>query len=410
MKTWELSNNMRAVISPVNIQEIVSIGMFFGVGSQNENEDTNGITHLLEHVISERFLNDCSVIGGRANALTTKEYCCFFSKSSNIQLEAVLKCFRRICDYGYDETNIAKAKKTAINEMQSTDIEQSIDQQIFDEHLYGEPLRFLPMGKIENIERVSAKEIYSHFKNYIQPIHCVLSIVGFVDEDDCINIVERIFGDWLGNKSTQTTNPHDSFQKEKSGISSKLLISKSKTSSIRMLFDGVSRSSASKVAYSSLCNYLGGGTHSKLCQLVRESSMAYNAFCVPQYFLNRGIIYFKVVGISEKISVVMENISKLIIGLANKKISCEELQIVKKSMGEDHIFKHETLSSKMTLFGQQLLMDGYITTDKMIIDSINNVSSTEIESALNNILSGNITILFDNLENMEKQYFNRIFN
>ena len=57
MKNWTLSNSMKAVICDVNIQEIVSVGMFFHVGSQNETENTNGITHLLEHVLSDQFLD-----------------------------------------------------------------------------------------------------------------------------------------------------------------------------------------------------------------------------------------------------------------------------------------------------------------------------------------------------------------
>ena len=78
MKCCTLPNGMKIVACSAGIQEIVSIGMFFRVGSQDEIENTNGITHLLEHILSKQFLYDCSQLGGRSNAITTKEYCCFF--------------------------------------------------------------------------------------------------------------------------------------------------------------------------------------------------------------------------------------------------------------------------------------------------------------------------------------------
>ena len=79
------------------------------------------------------------------------------------------------------------------------------------------------------------------------------------------------------------------------------------------------------------------------------------------------------------------------------------------SLIEDHIFKHETLSSKMTLFGQQLLLEGRISTDKDIIDAINQVEPEEIKTGLNHILSGNITMLLDPSAEIGRRYFNHIF-
>lgn len=407
MKNWTLSNGMKVVISSVNIQEIISVGMFFHVGSQNETENTNGITHLLEHVICDQFLDDCSRVGGRSNALTTKEYCCFFSKCLNRQYEPILECFRRICDDIYSETDILRAKKIVINEMKDWDAEQNLDQQIFQAHLKGDPLRFLPIGKRNNIKRLSASDIHLYFKKHIQPKHCVLSIVGCIDENEGINIVERIFSDWY-DTSKQMDQESSILKSQKH--TKKLLISDSKTSSIRILFDGTSRDSNNKAVYSLLCNFLGGGTHSQLFKQIREKwSMAYNAFCIPQFFSHRGIIYLKIVGTSEKKTVILDKISTLLLTLASKDIPLVDIERCKRSLIEDHIFKHETLSSKMTLFGQQMLLDGHISTDNDIIDTINQVEPEQIKIELNHILSGNITMLLDSVAEKDRLYFNHIF-
>lgn len=403
MKVCELSNGMKVVIYNVNIQEIVSIGMFFGVGSQNETENTNGITHLLEHVIGERFLDDCSRVGGRANAITTKEYCCFFSKCMNSQFEAILECFRQISNGIYSEADILRAKKNVINEIKSLNVNENQDQQIFEMHLGGDPLRFLPIGKCSNIMEILPDAVYAHFKNYIQPTCCVLSIVGSIDEDEGINIVEHIFSDWRGALQRDGQEFYGLRPQQKIH---KLMTSNSKTASLRILFDGVSRLSNNKAAYDLMCNFIGGGTHSQLFKQIRErGSMAYNAFCVPQSFSRKGVVYIKMVGISEENETIVERIGELLVDIASKDISLAEFELCKKNILETYIFKHETLSSKMTLLGQQLLLDGYVQTDKNIIDAISRVVPEEIKVGLNQMLSGSISILSDFEIDYGREYF-----
>lgn len=403
MRNYTLSNGMKVVISSVNIQEIISIGLFFRVGSQNETACTNGITHLLEHVISSHFLSDCSKIGGRSNALTTREYCCFFSKCMNRQFEEILGCCRRICDKMYSEADVLHAQKIVLNEIQALDTEQALDQQILQTHLGEDPLHFLPIGTSDNIKSLTPYDIDLHFNNYIRPTNCVLSIVGCIDEAKGIQMVERNFSDWLLTAAPveQNTPIFLSSPKEQ-----RLLISDSKTTSLRILFDGVSRTSENKAAYSLICNLLGGGTHSVLFKQIREKQfLAYNAFCMPQFFSRRGIVFLKVVGISGKSTTIVESISSLMLALTRDEIPLEDIERCKKSLIEDYIFKHETLSSKMTLCGQQLLLDGYISSDRDIIEAINKVDLEDIKIGLNGILSGNITLLLDSSVERGLRYF-----
>ncbi len=401
-----ISNNLQVVAAAVNIQEIVSIGMFFRVGSRDEAADTNGITHLMEHVISEKFINNCYEAGGLANAITTKEYCCFFAKCSVCQLEPVLKCFREICEYSDNEKHVLHAKRIILNEMQGGNGEEGLEQQLFEEHLRNVSLSFLPQGRKENIVKIGKEQVEEYFNNNIRPDNCVVSIVGAIDEEQVIFNTEKLFSDWCAISVKDEKIKKSYCNKD---IACRKLEPQKETQTIRMLFDGVARNSEQQMAIRALCNYLGGGTHSKLFQYIRNKSIAYNAFCVSQSFLDTGIIYLKIVGISESAPVVMREVSSLLLEYAGRQISDTDLQIVKRNLIEEHLYKHETLSSKMTLYGLQLLLDGTIRSDKVIMESINMVSAKDIESAYTNMLVNDITLLFNGAKTVNEAYFNRTF-
>ncbi len=78
---FTLKNGLRVAADEMKEVETVSIGVFVGTGSRNEELAINGISHFLEHMafkgtktrnarqIAEEFEN----IGGRINAYTSKE-------------------------------------------------------------------------------------------------------------------------------------------------------------------------------------------------------------------------------------------------------------------------------------------------------------------------------------------------
>lgn len=199
------------------------------------------------------------------------------------------------------------------------------------------------------------------------------------------------------------------FLKGDKKVISKWIRLQKKSSSIRILFDGVKRDSEEKNAVAALCNYLGGGAHSKLFHFIRKELLAYNAFCISQSFASRGIVYLKIEGVTGSASIVMEKVSALLVKLAEEKITYESLEQIRKRLIENYVYKHETLSSKMTLNGLQLLFDDYITSDKKMIESLNNIREKDIEKAFSNIMSNSITMMFDSTDVEKTNYFDRFF-
>ena len=83
-----LDNGMRVVSESTNTLETASVGVWVNAGARHENEENNGISHLLEHMAfkgtSTRTARDIAEeienVGGHLNAYTSKEQTAYYAK------------------------------------------------------------------------------------------------------------------------------------------------------------------------------------------------------------------------------------------------------------------------------------------------------------------------------------------
>src|SRR5699024_4352875 len=81
-------NGHRIVLESVSTVRSITIGIWVKIGSRNESEKLNGISHFLEHMFfkgtNTRSAQDIAEafdsIGGQVNAFTSKEYTCYYAR------------------------------------------------------------------------------------------------------------------------------------------------------------------------------------------------------------------------------------------------------------------------------------------------------------------------------------------
>ena len=87
-KKTALKNGVRIISERLDHFRSVSLGILVKVGSRDEVEKENGLSHFIEHMIfkgtgtrnSLQIAKELDAIGGLSNAFTSKEYTCFHSK------------------------------------------------------------------------------------------------------------------------------------------------------------------------------------------------------------------------------------------------------------------------------------------------------------------------------------------
>ena len=84
----ELKNGLRIISEKQSHFHSISLGIWVNVGSREESEQENGISHFIEHMIFKGtrsrtnldIAKQLDAIGGFSNAFTGKEYTCFHAR------------------------------------------------------------------------------------------------------------------------------------------------------------------------------------------------------------------------------------------------------------------------------------------------------------------------------------------
>ncbi len=93
-----LSNGVRVVTEKIPGVRSVSTGIWVSVGSRDEDDGEQGVTHFIEHMLfkgtQRRSALDIAkaldAVGGFANAFTSKEHVCFHAKVLGTHLPMVV--------------------------------------------------------------------------------------------------------------------------------------------------------------------------------------------------------------------------------------------------------------------------------------------------------------------------------
>ena len=101
-KIRTLGNQIRVVTEKIDYVKSVSMGVWIGAGSAMESKENNGVSHFIEHMLfkgtTTRSARDIAEymdrVGGQLNAVTAKEYTCFYAKLCRIMRICRLKFFR----------------------------------------------------------------------------------------------------------------------------------------------------------------------------------------------------------------------------------------------------------------------------------------------------------------------------
>ena len=106
MNIFKLSNGIRVIFEKIEYVKSLTVGVFVGAGSLYEDKNINGISHFLEHMFFKgtikrsakeiaQYVDSC---GGQLNAVTSKEYTCFYAKVLNNHAE---KAFDILSDINF---------------------------------------------------------------------------------------------------------------------------------------------------------------------------------------------------------------------------------------------------------------------------------------------------------------------
>lgn len=207
LERHRLDNGLRVVLSSDRSVPIVSVVLYFDVGSRNEVEGRTGFAHLFEHMMFEGsdhvgpgehsvLLN---AVGGVDNATTSHDRTNYFQTLPSDRLELALWLEAdRMQSLAVTQENYDNQRAIVYNEYR-----QSYENQPYglaflrvNELSFGDyfPYAHSTIGSMDDLRAAPLEAVQEFWRSYYGPNNAVLVIVGDFDPAEALELVRRHFG------------------------------------------------------------------------------------------------------------------------------------------------------------------------------------------------------------------------
>jgi predicted Zn-dependent peptidase len=207
---FRLDNGLRVTVSPDHSAPIISVNLWYDVGSRDERVGQWGLAHLFEHLMFEgsahtgkgEHLQLMQSAGGQVNATTWFDRTNYFETVPVGALDLALWLEA-------DRLSSVGAHLTDENVENQRDVVLSERSQRYDNAPYGDVLEHIvriafpadhpyghtTIGAVDDLRAVTVDTARSFFAAHYGPDTAVLTLVGDVTPEDAIAHVTRYFGD-----------------------------------------------------------------------------------------------------------------------------------------------------------------------------------------------------------------------
>ncbi len=276
----------------------VGIAVMTAVGSGNENDKNNGISHFIEHMYfkgtedktSFEIVEYVDGIGAQINAFTSKQTTCFYTLSIDTEAENCLKILSEILFKStFDKEEMEREKGVVLEEISMCEDDNSdlVLDMLAEGYFGANPLGRTILGERENVKNFTRDDLIDYIgKNYCAE-SSVVSIVGNIAFDKAKELVEKYFEGKFASNCKR--NWHDKRHNTEKSVLYKY--KDIEQSNIAIAFPSFEYDSKLSMAEALVNTIVGGGMSSRLFQEVREKrGLAYNVYTYNSSYINNGML------------------------------------------------------------------------------------------------------------------------
>ena len=200
-----LGNGLTILTREDRVIPIVSLMLWYKVGSRCESPGITGISHFLEHMMfkgTDRYEKgeiDCLTLrnGGSNNAFTSQDYTAYyFSFASDRWWQALDIEANRMKNNRFDPREFELEKQVVIEERKMDldtpwgALRYSVVSGSFDRHPYKNPV----IGLYEDLCQITLDQMVRYYRQFYSPNNATLVVVGDIDTGDTLKRIEELFG------------------------------------------------------------------------------------------------------------------------------------------------------------------------------------------------------------------------
>ncbi|MDX9856942.1 MAG: pitrilysin family protein [candidate division Zixibacteria bacterium] len=394
-----LANGLRVITETLPAVRSVSLGVWIDVGSRNESDIENGVSHLIEHMVfkgtrrrsARQIASSLESLGGSLNGWTSREQTCYTARVLDEYLPEAVDVLADIaCNPSMTAHNLSREKTVIIEEIKES-LDNPVDK-LFDEfartywgaHPLGNPI----MGSETTIGSMSRRRMLDYYRRNYQAGSVVLAASGAVSHRKLVNLAREKFS-FVPGESPKAPDARRAAQRQVDVIRDK-----GSQTHVCIGYTGVPYGSLDRMPITALATHLGGGMSSVLFQKIREErGLAYSVYTFHDFYRDSGILGTYLATDGRYLSKAMEIIRREVAKVRRNRLSKMRLDQVKAQLKGQIILGMESTYNRMSRIARLELMCGRYVSIRDTLKAIDEVTSSDILRVADRVFdNGNMAV------------------
>jgi predicted Zn-dependent peptidase len=407
-----LPNGLLVLTESMPHMRSVSMGVWVGTGSRDEQAEENGLSHFVEHMVfkgttnrsAKQIARETDAIGGNLDAFTGKETICFNVKVLDSNVPVALDILADlVLNPTFTPDDVAREQSVVLEEIKMD--EDNPDYLVHEIHTANfwknDPLARSILGTAKTVSSFDEAAVRAFHASRFVPANMIFSAAGNLEHEEMIALVTRYFGalappsaDTLARFPAPTATPHITLRNKKSLEQVQLCLG----------VPAQKVDSPDRYVLYLLNSILGGGMSSRLFQSVREDAgLAYSIYSELSPYRDTGSLSVYAGTSVEKTKEMIRLIVEEFHRLKTEPVSEDELERSKNQSRGNIVLGLESSSARMSNLARQQMYYGRFSTVDEIIADVDRVTPADVQRLANELLqSDRISLtLLGNLGDME---------
>ncbi|MFH1824157.1 MAG: pitrilysin family protein [Candidatus Firestonebacteria bacterium] len=407
VKKTTLANGLSIITREIP-NNIVSLQIWFKVGSRNEDEKNNGLSHFIEHLIFKgtkkrgvsQLSQEIESVGGKLNGATSKDYTFYYATIAKDFIDlAIDGLIDSVLNPAFDKDEIEKERKVVVEEILRQEDEPfstlfNLSNSIsYINHAYKMPV----IGKKEIIENLSREDIVAYYNKFYVPENMIIVITGDFNTEEIVKKIKKYFP----KDNTETHLPSANIKPEFNSLKVE------KETNFKKCYLAVSWlapnvDNEDTYTMDVLTVIIGQGRSSRLYSHLKEKlQICYSIGSSYSTMKDEGLFNIRAT-LEEKNEIILEDKIMEEINKTKEGVSLNELNKAKAIIENNYIFEHETNESIGNSLGYYEAISSY-KLELFYLDNIKKVNLDDVKKVANKYLSGKPSIVVLKHEKTDKR-------
>ncbi|TFB72581.1 insulinase family protein [Cryobacterium glaciale] len=402
-----LPSGVRVLSEQVPGARSLTIGYWVAVGSRDEQPGHFGSTHFLEHLLFKgtptRSALDIAIsfdaVGGEHNAMTAKEYTCYYAKVQDRDLGMAIDVLTDMLTSSKLDSDEFETERGVILEelaMADDDPADVANERFFEAVLGKHPLGRPIGGSADDIRGATRTAVWEHYQANYRPQDLVVTVAGAVDHDELVAAVTRALerAGWdLSIPQTPVSRRNGAPAEIHQGQAVTIVKRPLEQANLLLGMPGLLATDDRRVTMSVLTSIFGGGMSSRLFQEVREKrGLAYSVYSFAPGYSDAGLFGMYAGCTPAKAGQVAELMVSELHRLADGGVTADEMQRASGQLSGASALALEDSDTRMSRLGRSEITLGEFADLDEALRRLALVTATDVQELAAELAGGALSI------------------